>query len=351
MVEELKYRGELKPRSDAPSTESLDDSSRPSNIGYFRDGTTLASEDPDEIQDAVSRVYAPHRLEVAPGLLRVDSRLNAIELGDVTVGYLTYGQTVCLEIPPGALTAYHVNIPVAGQAETIYRGGSVSGTTTLGAFYGPGQPATIRWDQSCSQICVKYPIKALERELETLLNRPIGKRIEFEPGVNVGSPDGIRWLRTITLLDRSVELLDHPVLSKRLECLVIDGLLFGHRHNYSDELYNSQSEGRSKAVQHAIDYIESHPAEPVGVRDLAKVSGQSVRALQLSFQRSLGMSPMTYLRDVRLSRAREQLLRAPSGSMTVTRVAHDWGFLNPGRFAALYREKFGEMPSETLRGI
>jgi AraC-like DNA-binding protein len=327
----------------------------PSGSGdYFRDGTVLESEDPDEIQDAVSRAYAPHRLRRGSRSPRVDSRLNKIELGDVTVGYLTYGRSVCLDIPPDAITAYHVNIPVAGHAETVYRDGAVSGTSRLGAFYSPGQAAKIMWDESCSQICVRYPVETLQRGLETLLDRPIGERVEFERGVDVSSPAGMRWLRAIMLLDRSAELLDHPVLAKRLETLVVDGLLLGHRHNFSDELRSTASGarpgGRSRAVQQVIDHIESHAAEPIEVRDLAAVCGFSVRALQVAFQRSLGMSPMAYLRDVRLSRARDQLLRAPAGSTTVTHVAHDWGFVNPGRFASSYRAKFGEMPSETLRG-
>ena len=323
---------------------------RPNGGTLFRDGTVHASQSPEEMEEVVSRVLAPHRLTVDPTLPRVDSCLNTVNFGDVTVGYLTYGRSVTLEIPVGSLTAYHVNIPVAGRAETIYSDGHVSGTTQLGAFYRPGQPAVIRWDQGCSQLCIKYPIETLEQELETLLDRPIGQPVEFEKSVDVGSPDGMRWLNSIMLLDHSIQLMDHPILSKRLECLVIDGLLFGHRHNYSDELFNPRSQGPPKAVQEVIDYIENNPTEPVGVRDLAKVSGMSVRALQLAFRRSMDMSPMEYLRDVRLARAREQLRQASSGLVTVTRGAHDWGFLNPGRFTAMYREKFGERPSDTLRG-
>ncbi|TYQ09713.1 UNVERIFIED_ORG: Transcriptional regulator containing an amidase domain and an AraC-type DNA-binding HTH domain [Gordonia westfalica J30] len=322
----------------------------PSPEGYFRNGHVLTSGDPDEIEDAVSRVLAPHRLGGDFELHGIRSRLNSITLGDITVGYLTYGRAVSLDIPGDALTAYHVDIPVAGRAQTIYRDGSVSATPAVGAFYSPGQPARIHWEEGCAQICIKYSISALEGELETLLDRPIRRPIIFDRSVNVGTVDGTRWLDTIMLMDRSADLLAHPVMAKRLESLLVDGLLFGHRHNYSDELRNSGPGGRPKAVQQVIDYIEADPAEPMSVGDLAKISGLSVRALQLSFQRSLGMSPMAYLRDVRLARAREQLLRAPSGSMTVTRVAHDWGFLNPGRFTAQYRQKYGESPSETLRG-
>lgn len=57
------------------------------------------------------------------------------------------------------------------------------------------------------------------------------------------------------------------------------------------------------------------------------------------------MSPMQYLRGVRLDRAREDL---QAGVGTVSDIAYQWGFTNLGRFARAYRERFGELPSDTL---
>ena len=73
-----------------------------------------------------------------------------------------------------------------------------------------------------------------------------------------------------------------------------------------------------------------------------------MRALQAGFQRDLGTPPMTYLRQVRLRRAREALRAADRGATTVRSVAAQFGILHMGRFAAAYRETFGEPPSDTL---
>ncbi|MCW2827829.1 MAG: transcriptional regulator, AraC family, partial [Marmoricola sp.] len=75
----------------------------------------------------------------------------------------------------------------------------------------------------------------------------------------------------------------------------------------------------------------------------------SVRALQEGFKRDLGMSPLAYLRLVRLRRAHRVLEQATPESTTVAAVALGLGLLHMGRFAASYRRAFGEMPSETLR--
>jgi transcriptional regulator GlxA family with amidase domain len=57
---------------------------------------------------------------------------------------------------------------------------------------------------------------------------------------------------------------------------------------------------------------------------------------------------MTYLRQVRLRRARAALQAAGRDATTVRAVAIDLGILHMSRFAASYREAFGEAPSDTL---
>jgi hypothetical protein len=58
---------------------------------------------------------------------------------------------------------------------------------------------------------------------------------------------------------------------------------------------------------------------------------------------------MTYLRDLRLRGIHVELVRAAPGTATVESVAYGWGMLHMGRFAAAYRRKFGETPSQTLK--
>jgi transcriptional regulator GlxA family with amidase domain len=76
----------------------------------------------------------------------------------------------------------------------------------------------------------------------------------------------------------------------------------------------------------------------------------SERSLYAAFQRQLGVAPMAYVRRRRLERAHDELLRSsPNGRCTVIGVALRNGFTHAGRFAAAYRRRFGESPSETLR--
>jgi transcriptional regulator GlxA family with amidase domain len=106
----------------------------------------------------------------------------------------------------------------------------------------------------------------------------------------------------------------------------------------------------SRALRRALAFMEEHAAEPITVPAIAAEARMSVRGMQAMFQRELGMTPAARLRRIRLDRARSELLAAePHDGVSVATVAHRWGFAHLSRFAAVYREAFGEPPSRTLR--
>jgi transcriptional regulator GlxA family with amidase domain len=80
----------------------------------------------------------------------------------------------------------------------------------------------------------------------------------------------------------------------------------------------------------------------------APAAGIAGRTLYKHFRLSKGVAPMAYLRNVRLRKARDDMLRGNPADK-VTDIAKRWGFDHLGRFAAEYRRCYGEMPSETLR--
>ena len=99
-------------------------------------------------------------------------------------------------------------------------------------------------------------------------------------------------------------------------------------------------------VRKVQEYLNAHAHEPVRAEDLARVAGVSLRSLYAGFKAFSGVSPMQYLKDLRLERARADLL---AGKGSVGSVALLWGFGHLGRFSADYRARFGESPSESLR--
>jgi transcriptional regulator GlxA family with amidase domain len=83
--------------------------------------------------------------------------------------------------------------------------------------------------------------------------------------------------------------------------------------------------------------------------DIASEVGLSARALEDGYLRYFRTPPMSYLRQVRLSRAHDDLVSADPDLTTATITAWRWGFGHYGQFAAEYRRRYGRKPSETLR--
>jgi AraC family transcriptional regulator, ethanolamine operon transcriptional activator len=88
----------------------------------------------------------------------------------------------------------------------------------------------------------------------------------------------------------------------------------------------------------------------VPVPELCSQFHVSRRTLQYCFEETLGMTPMAYLRAIRLNGARRDLCSAEvRHSGAVQEIAAGWGFWHLSQFAADYRKLFGKRPSESLR--
>ncbi|WP_162901214.1 helix-turn-helix domain-containing protein [Breoghania sp. L-A4] len=74
----------------------------------------------------------------------------------------------------------------------------------------------------------------------------------------------------------------------------------------------------------------------------------SRRTLQYAFLDYASLTPLDYLRRVRLNGARRLLRETDPQAITVTEAAMRFGFLHLGRFAQDYKTLFGESPSATL---
>jgi AraC family ethanolamine operon transcriptional activator len=108
---------------------------------------------------------------------------------------------------------------------------------------------------------------------------------------------------------------------------------------------------RSRLVRQADEYMRSHLDQPLTLTDLCAALGTSSRALCYGFQEIFGMSPMAYLKSLRLQGVFRVLKAAQSSPETVTEVATQFGFYHLGFFSRDYKQMFGELPSETLKRV
>jgi transcriptional regulator GlxA family with amidase domain len=110
----------------------------------------------------------------------------------------------------------------------------------------------------------------------------------------------------------------------------------------------TEGDGHAGARRRAEEFLAAQMEKPVSLAEVANLAGVSTKTLTRIFRRQHGVGPMAFLRRRRLEAARGHLLAAAPGQVTVSDVALRYGFEHHGRFAASYREAFGERPSETL---
>ncbi|MDO5683343.1 MAG: AraC family transcriptional regulator [Propionibacteriaceae bacterium] len=99
----------------------------------------------------------------------------------------------------------------------------------------------------------------------------------------------------------------------------------------------------------ATEFIDAHLAEPLTITRVAEACGISERQLHTAFRDRLDISPAQFIRLRRLD-AVHRMLTNPEFAIngTVQQAAARAGVQHPGRFAAMYADRYSQPPSETL---
>ena len=308
---------------------------------------------PEQAIQLRETAFYPHRLTVLGpsssfGLVQRVSRV-----GPITIGDTTYETDVALHFDD-TRSSYHLCVPLNGWLKSRHRGQQLTSTTSQGSIYRPdAEIATTWWPGGSRHLAVKIDQGAVERALEALVGSPVGSPIAFRASLPLKTGAARDWLRLLLMVHRQLDgpdgLIRHPVVLEPLVETLIHGFLLVADHPYREALAAPAEPGRPAAVRDAMDLIEAGAHLPMTTSTLAMQCHVSVRTLQEGFRRYLGMSPMAYVRVVRLRRAHGDLLSAHPSHTTVAAIAQRWGFTHLGRFASVHQQMYGETPYETLR--
>ncbi|WP_367828282.1 AraC family transcriptional regulator [Streptomyces sp. LMG1-1-1.1] len=317
-------------------------------------GSSFRTGDVDEARVELDARYYANRMDVVDGERRpFAARFDTVVLGPLVIGDLSCGADVRMSF--GELGAYHLNAPLSGTMEMRQGGGSAIVATPAEALLldPAGDTYLDRWSGDCRTLSVKVGAAALRDRLAQLTGRPPGGPLAFAPRLDITRGPGLSWVRFARQVAAEAlagdGLARHELVARPLQEALLNGLLLAADHPWREVLAHPAEPRRPAPVKRAMDAVRERPEHPFTSTELAALSRVSVRRLQESFREYVGMSPMAYVREVRLDRVREELRAAAPDEVSVSEVAWRWGFAHQGRFAARYREKFGESPSRTLR--
>ncbi len=250
------------------------------------------------IDEAVAWMQAlngPHGLRVGkPDGLELLHQGTTV--GRITTGWIRYTDAVTVQIDH-LPHSYCIGIPLEGEQLIDAGARRFVSEPGVGVIISPFQPVRMALSEQCSKIMLRIERGALEGRLQTLLGRSLGEPLVFDTRMDLrgGARDWFALLQRLRdTLDDEQGLCDLPDVWNSFETGLITTLLYSQPHNYSAALFRTH---------------DSRPAY--------------------------------------LAVLQERLLQA-GRTETVSSIAMDCGFAQLGRFASEYRQRFGELPSQTL---
>lgn len=96
------------------------------------------------------------------------------------------------------------------------------------------------------------------------------------------------------------------------------------------------------AIRQSQHHIHAQATTTLGVADLARAAGMTGRTFLRRFSAATGFTPVEYLQQVRIAKAREALERTLT---PVDRIAWDVGYADPAAFRKLFQKLTGLPPA------
>ncbi|MBT2503861.1 helix-turn-helix domain-containing protein [Curtobacterium sp. ISL-83] len=299
----------------------------------------FATDEPDRAEALIRRLY--HRVRLQEG--STPFRFRQDVRGDERANVARFRISAPAELEVDFEGVLGVGLRTSGRYRAASNGTEVDPDDAFLLRPGTGTSSS----EDLDIVMVNLSVEALTR----FASERTGTVLHFDGVAPLSPVHAARWRQAAefaggVLADR--ELLRHDLMRRT----AVDALFATALTTFPIDVVERRTavEGvvLSTAVRRAVTFIEDNADRPIGVEDIAAAARLSVRALQAAFQRTLSTTPSEHLRTVRLASARGDLLRADPGTTGVSSIARRWGFSNVGRFAARYRQEYGELPRQTL---
>lgn len=294
----------------------------------------------DEARERIAEVLQPHRLEPGKGTGDTECFLDHLPLVDAGVGAIRFGAA---RVDVTEIADYYLFLATrTGSAVIRVDGEEHCIDPHHGVIIAPGERMVGHFSADCEQFFVRIGQRAITAHL--------GRgQIRFRRAVNLADARIYPWLALLQTMacepQAYQQMQAHGALMADYERLLVGLLLAGQDYQQPHRRAVGAVPG---CVKRAEDFIHAMFSEQIALENIAQAARVPTRTLLESFRRFRDISPIRFLRDVRLDHARE-LLR--NGEVATTaEAAMNAGIMHLGRFSRDYADRFGERPSETLRG-
>ncbi|HXY05523.1 MAG TPA: helix-turn-helix domain-containing protein [Burkholderiaceae bacterium] len=335
-------RGRVSPTVAGAPRETANASGNPAALFPAALVTTIQSGDIDDLVDAAVG-WNRDCTQLRPG--RFFGKVAAVHTAQMQMGLVSWNTSVQArgQAPRGTRA---IAVPIGPNPAPSFCGSTVAAREIVTAA--EGTEVDFRGAATCEFLVLSIGIGLLDRQAIARWGEPLESRVA-DGRINLGSVAARArlaqsWSSVFAKVRRDPAALSNPHVAHMVEQSVINALL----EVAGPPTGRSLPARRQVLARCAEEFIRGKIHSHISLADICDWVGASERSLHLGFLERFGMSPMAYLKVLRLNGVRRLLRDAPAG-ISVTELAMRSGFQHLGRFATDYHHFFGERPSATLR--
>lgn len=174
----------------------------------------------------------------------------------------------------------------------------------------------------------------------------VAQRQPARPGIFVSRmSDGLAGV-----LARLLGALDDPMDRRILAPLAVREILYHVLSGEQGDLLRAVAlhDSRSHRVARVLRFLNTHYDQPLAISTIAREANMSPSALHHTFKEVTSVSPLQYLKQIRLHQARLLMLH---GELSAGEVAFRVGYNSPSQFSREFRRLFGIPPTQEIQRL
>ena len=306
----------------------------------------------DEIKAWSSKVYMPYDVSPIGQQIAPASTMHSAKIGEITVTRFAYGIPVHIKDWDQDAGNVFVATTIGGTARHWVDNNQAI-ETPVGSSFVVDCSRTDYWvdfDPNHLQFNLTVPHALLERTALDWFGFIPGDAL-WQAKVGLGGAES-SWLSLMDYIARSIAEAPDTIatgrIARHLEQMICVRLLNEWSVRAGLDLNDPRHQIAPRHVRLAEQYMIDHAEELPTIAEVARFVGTSVRTLSSTFKSFRGYPPSAFLREQRLLGV-HRALQAAQSHETVAFIASSWGYINMGEFARSYRQRFDELPSQTMR--
>ncbi|MFC6337384.1 helix-turn-helix domain-containing protein [Pseudomonas sp. CCM 7891] len=187
------------------------------------------------------------------------------------------------------------------------------------------------------------------------IDRVVLGELVMAMGVQAGPPPAAQTLESMSsvvlddamrnCVERLLQCLHDPLESRIMGPARVRELLFTALRGPQADVLRAlvEQQGQFSRIATSLSHLHAHYAEPLNIETLASYAHMSASTFHEHFKRCTLLSPVQYLKRLRLLKAQQLLLL---DGMSVAQAAHGVGYQSSSQFSREYKRYFQRNPGE-----